>query len=90
MTDDIAHELELDEARSLAESASTAKSEFLCSMSHEIRTPVNSILEWCAQIVRESPCRARIMRASKRRLARTAGTRGASSHVSKETRKRHE
>jgi hypothetical protein len=37
------------------------------------------------QIVRESPHRTRIMRASKRRLARTRGTRGASGHVKKET-----
>jgi len=35
---------ELEKAKSLAESASAAKSEFLSSMSHELRTPMNSIL----------------------------------------------
>ncbi len=37
-------ELELVEARRIAESANKAKSEFLANMSHEIRTPMTAIL----------------------------------------------
>ncbi len=37
-------ELELKNAKELAESAAKAKSEFLANMSHEIRTPLNAIL----------------------------------------------
>ena len=45
---------EAHQARTVAESASRAKSGFLANMSHELRTPLNAILGY-AQILRDNP-----------------------------------
>lgn len=44
---------ELDIARSVAESASQAKSNFLANMSHELRTPLNAVLGYAQLLMRE-------------------------------------
>ena len=44
ITDYIEHERAMEKARTAAEAANIAKSEFLSRMSHEIRTPMNAIL----------------------------------------------
>ncbi len=46
--------LELETAKTLAESANRAKSEFLANMSHEIRTPMNGILGMNALLLETS------------------------------------
>lgn len=53
ITDDVEHQLELKRARTLAEHASQAKSEFLSSMSHELRTPLNAILGFAQLLQRD-------------------------------------
>jgi PAS domain S-box-containing protein len=47
--------LELEGARSVAERANLAKSDFLSSMSHELRSPLNAILGFAQLMQSESP-----------------------------------
>ena len=53
LTDDVRREEELRQARAAAESASSAKSDFLSSMSHELRTPLNAILGFAQLLQRD-------------------------------------
>jgi PAS domain S-box-containing protein len=46
---------ELESARTLAEKANRAKSDFLSSMSHELRSPLNAILGFAQLLESESP-----------------------------------
>jgi signal transduction histidine kinase/ActR/RegA family two-component response regulator len=47
--------VELESARSVAEEANLAKSDFLSSMSHELRTPLNAILGFAQLLESTSP-----------------------------------
>jgi PAS domain S-box-containing protein len=47
--------VELEKARSMAEKANLAKSDFLSSMSHELRTPLNTILGFAQLMEAGSP-----------------------------------
>jgi len=58
---------ELESAKSVAEKANLAKSEFLSSMSHELRTPLNAILGFAQLMESATPAPAP---AEKRNIAR--------------------
>ena len=47
--------VELESAKSAAETANLAKSDFLSSMSHELRTPLNAILGFAQLMASDSP-----------------------------------
>jgi PAS domain S-box-containing protein len=47
--------LELEAARTLADKANSAKSDFLSSMSHELRSPLNAILGFAQLMASETP-----------------------------------
>ena len=49
-----AENIQLREARQIAEHSNAAKSEFLANMSHEIRTPINAVMGMNEIILRES------------------------------------
>ncbi|HEX7671213.1 MAG TPA: ATP-binding protein [Polyangiaceae bacterium] len=53
LTHDMDREGQLKQARSVADSANAAKSEFLSSMSHELRTPLNAILGFAQLLHRD-------------------------------------
>jgi PAS domain S-box-containing protein len=53
VSQDVARQLELEQARELAEAASAAKSDFLSAMSHELRTPLNAILGFTQLLARD-------------------------------------
>jgi two-component system cell cycle sensor histidine kinase PleC len=53
MTERIAHEQALREAKNAAERAYAAKSQFLANMSHELRTPLNAIIGFSEMMQRQ-------------------------------------
>ncbi len=59
VTDRKRFELELESAKSIAEMANLAKSDFLSSMSHELRSPLNAILGFAQLMESASPAPTR-------------------------------
>ena len=55
VTEEYAAKAELESAKSIAETASLAKSDFLSSMSHELRSPLNAILGFAQLMESASP-----------------------------------
>ena len=53
VTEDVRREGELARAHAQAETANSAKSDFLASMSHELRTPLNAILGFAQLLMRD-------------------------------------
>lgn len=49
------YNVELENAKAIAEKANLAKSEFLSSMSHELRTPLNAILGFAQLMATDTP-----------------------------------
>ena len=54
ITERKAQEQALEDARSEADQAHAAKSQFLATMSHELRTPLNAIIGFSEMIVQET------------------------------------
>ena len=65
---------ELESAKSVAEKANLAKSDFLSSMSHELRTPLNAILGFAQLMEAGSPPPTPSRSEASSRFSRRGGT----------------
>ncbi len=73
ITDQLAAEGELREAKAQAEEASRTKSRFLANMSHELRTPLNAILGYSEMLEEDATAAGRAQDASDLLRIQTAG-----------------